>query len=407
MSFVWEAEDLELSRRVAVKIVDDPVLGAELLLREARALASVRHPGLPTVHGVGVHDGWTYLVMERVFGVTLEEHLDRRRAQPLSSEEGVAILGPIAEILAAVHGAGMAHRDLKPGNVMLSPGRTVLLDFGIMLPEVTARDGDRCGTPRYLAPELITGTPAPGQAHLVDTYAFGVMAYEMFAGTPPFVADSLVRTLEHHLSTPAPRLDAVRPDLRRELVELVLSCMAKLPGERPGDMQAVAWELRSLQRQRSEASGPIAIPRSPREVFRRAATNPALELPSNGWEVLVVEDDAENRESLGVALKERGYRARAASDGLDALELIRRTGWRPSVILLDLMMPRMDGYQFLAVQAGDPMLDSIPVVVTTASPSDEVRKFAAVRAVVPKPAALPALLQAVEGVCRRSPSSDG
>src|SRR5690349_6294377 len=76
MSYVFEAHDTLLSRRVAVKVLDDAQLGAEMLVHEAKALASIRHAGLPAVHGLGVHRGWTYLIMERLYGVTLERHLE-------------------------------------------------------------------------------------------------------------------------------------------------------------------------------------------------------------------------------------------------------------------------------------------------------------------------------------------
>jgi CheY-like chemotaxis protein len=118
------------------------------------------------------------------------------------------------------------------------------------------------------------------------------------------------------------------------------------------------------------------------------------------WEILIIEDDDDIREALATVLNARGCRTFAAKDGRDALELIRRRGWRPALILLDLMMPVMDGQQFLESQAGDPCLDGIPVVLVTAQPSDHVRRFAAVRGVVPKPLELPALLEIIHEVCQ-------
>ncbi len=356
-SLVYDAYDALLSRRVAIKIVDDPNVGPEALLHEARALAAIRHPGLPVVYGVGSHDGWTFLVLERVYGVTLEEHLDQGRGRPMALDEALAILGPVGETLAAVHAAGMAHRDLRPANVTLAPGRTVLLDFGV------AARAPRTGTRRYTAPEVVAGAVAGGNAHLVDVYAFGAIAYEMLAGGPPFESDT---------AAPPPHLGSVRPDLPHELTELVLACMARSPLDRPNDMQAVVWELRNLG--------------------RKPATMP--------WEVLIVDDDEDGREGLASSLKERGFRTRVASDGRDALDLIRRTGWRPSVILLDLAMPVMDGYQFLAIKGGDPQLDGIPVLLVTAQAADEARRFPSVRGVVAKPLSMPSLFAQLGEVCR-------
>ncbi len=405
MSLVFEADDTMLSRRVAIKVVDDPQLGAEMLVNEAKALAAVRHPGLPIVYGLGVHRGWTYLVMERLYGVTLEEHLDGRgRMRRMDLDEGLATLLAIADVLATVHASGMAHRDLKPSNVMMCQGgRVALLDFGIMLPEVTARHFPRCGTPRYLAPELIDGNVVPGQAHLVDIYALGAMAFEMFAGRPVFDAGTLLQLLEHHVRTPPPALAELRPDLPPAVCELIASCLAKQPHERPHDMQAIAWELRSLRRRSAEQSGPIrtsAPVRSPRETYRRAQTDPAMSATSLPWDVLIVEDDADIRDGLASVLKSRGFRTRVAADGSDALDLIRRRGWRPSVILLDMNMPVMDGRQFLESQAGDPCLDGIPVLLVTAQPPADADRYASVRGVVPKPLDLSALLALLGSVCR-------
>ncbi len=251
-SYVFEAEDSFLSRRVAIKVVEDAQTGADTLVQEAKALAATRHAGLPIVHGLGTHRGFTYLVLERLYGVTLDEHLARAPRHRVPLDEGLDLLIGIADVLAAVHRAGIAHRDLKPGNVMLCPeGRIVLLDFGIVVPEVAARDVTRCGTPRYVAPEVIRASIVPGQAHLVDVYAFGAMAFEMFAGVPAFDADTTVRTLERHLEAPPPLLADARPDLPEALSTLVDACLAKAPAERPA-MMTVSWELLGLRRRSHE-----------------------------------------------------------------------------------------------------------------------------------------------------------
>jgi serine/threonine-protein kinase len=300
--------------------------------------------------------------------------------------EALPVLTAIADVLSAVHAAGMAHRDLKPGNVMLCPGfRTVLLDFGIVLPEVSAADMARCGTPRYLAPEVISGRVAPGRAHLVDTYAFGTVAYETLAGRPPFDASSTVELLEKHLRAVPTDLAELRRDVPPRLVSLIMSCLAKDPSERPEDMEAVSWELRSHQRRQVEGSGPVRVrPGAVRETYR--------------MEILIVEDDEDIREGLATVLNARGCRTVVAADGREALELMRTKGWRPSLILLDLMMPVMDGRGFLESQVGDPCLDGIPVVLVTAQQADEARRFPSVRGVVPKPLEMPALLDLIQEV---------
>lgn len=406
MSYVYEAEDRLLSRRVALKVLAHSQQGVDLLLDEARALSAVRHSGLPTVHGVGLHRGCSYLVMERIYGLSLEQHLDQAQRRPLSLDEGLAILAPITETLAAVHAAGFAHRDLAPANIMISPGRVVLLDLGITPPEVTAKDFVRYGTPDYLAPELIDEKVRPGSAHLVDTYAFGAMAFEMFAGRPPFEAETPELLFEQHRTATPPHLVVLRPDLPRALSELVDACLAKDPLDRPRDMQAITWELRNLRRRAVDGSGPVRIPghaASTRETYRRALTDPAIETASGtSWDVLVVDDDEDGRTGLAAVLKAQGFRPRVAVDGREAIDLIHRTGWRPCVIVLDLVMPVMDGFQFLAIQAEDAALNEIPVIVVTGTRAEDARRFSAVRGVISKPFVMSSLLVLLRDVCRSS-----
>ena len=128
MSTVWDAWDSDLRRAVALKTVDDPDDGGELLVNEARALAAVRHPGLPMVHALGNSDGRRYLVLERLYGETLAERLRPGAPGAMPFAEALGVLVDVADILHAVHQAGMVHFDVKPANIMLCRAhRTVLL----------------------------------------------------------------------------------------------------------------------------------------------------------------------------------------------------------------------------------------------------------------------------------------
>jgi serine/threonine-protein kinase len=325
------------------------------------------------------------MVMERVYGIDLERHL--ARGCVIDVPEALGILAQTADALAAVHRAGMAHRDLKPGNVMLCAGaRVVLLDLGIMLPEIDTATLVRCGTPRYLAPEVIRGVIARGDAHMVDVYALGAMAFELFAGRPVFDAESIVRMLEHHVMTPAPDLSALRPDLPNALVALVAACLQKDPRERPRDMEAVAGDLRNIARRLvtrpTTGSGPVV---GVRERVRR--------------DVLIIEDDEDIREGLSTILTARGFRVTVAANGREAQDLIARRGRRPNVILLDLMMPVMDGVEFLSQQSTLPSLDGVPVLLVTAQSPANALGFPSVRGVVSKPLAMATLLRRLADLC--------
>ena len=248
MGEVYEANEVALDRRVAIKIASD-AKAALLLRREAQALAAVRDRGLPTVYRCGAHRGLRFIALERLDGVTLDEHL--MRARRLSIGEALRILVRLANVLDAVHAAGMAHRDLKPGNVMMCAGdRLVLLDFGVAIAEVDTSYRDTfCGTPRYIAPEAIRGAIEPGQAYQLDVYALGAMAFEMLAGRPPFVGRTLPELLDRHIADPVPDLAKLRGETPADLVALIHACLAKDPRQRPVSMAAIAWELQGCQRQ--------------------------------------------------------------------------------------------------------------------------------------------------------------
>ncbi|HZU85635.1 MAG TPA: serine/threonine-protein kinase, partial [Polyangiaceae bacterium] len=189
MGEVYDAHDKALNRRVALK-VERPTIAPDYLLREGRALAAIRHPGVVTVHTIGQHRGVSFLVLERVYGLSLDRMIDQRRSrgERFPVAEALDLLVSIADALSVVHRAGLAHRDVKPGNVMLAPGgRVVLMDFGLVLPNAD-RAGHKiaAGSLQYMAPEALTADVAEGAAALVDVYAFGVLAYELLTGIVPF-----------------------------------------------------------------------------------------------------------------------------------------------------------------------------------------------------------------------------
>ncbi|HTJ44685.1 MAG TPA: serine/threonine-protein kinase [Kofleriaceae bacterium] len=257
MGAVYAADDLELQRPVAIKTMRD---GA-VLRREARALAQVHHTNVVAVHRVGAHRDVTFMVMERLYGTPLSEHIAarRQRSRGFELDDALAILCGIADGLTALHRAGIAHLDLKPANVILcAGGRVVLVDLGIMVPEVIAGDRDPCGTPFYMAPELIDRALVPGRACRADVYSFGALAHELIAGDPPFPGTERAAVLARHLVEPPPDLCAIRSDLPHRLGELVRACLSKLAADRPETAEELAWELRAIA---ARTSRPIRRPR--------------------------------------------------------------------------------------------------------------------------------------------------
>jgi eukaryotic-like serine/threonine-protein kinase len=247
MGQVYAADDLDLQRSVAVKTAS--AAATEQLRREAQALAQVHHRGVVTVFRFGVHRAMPFMVMERLYGTSLAELITSTAGlRPIDVAAAIDLLGGIAEGLAALHDAGIAHLDLKPGNVVLcASGRTVLVDLGIMVPEVTAAPRPPCGTPFYMAPELIEGTLAPGRARAADLYSFGALAHELLTGEPPFIAADITAVLACHLVDEPPDLRALRPDVPPRLAALVRACLEKDADDRPPCAEEIEWELRALR----------------------------------------------------------------------------------------------------------------------------------------------------------------
>jgi serine/threonine-protein kinase len=260
MGQVYDAYDLKLARPVAIKVAW-PNVGAAAVRKEAQALAAIRHPAMVAVYSCGEHEGTEFVVMERVPGVTLATHLRRRAnaGKPLTLPEIIGVLGALADGLGAVHRAGIAHRDVKPDNVMLAPGgRVVLMDFGVFLPEFAVSASSASGSPAYMAPETISGAIATGGGFLVDVYAFGVIAFELATGDVPFRGESAREIFVQHLSAKPPSLRDLcpeRPELLGPFEVLVGQLLAKDPFERPQSMEEIIHQLRRLR----DASGPLTV----------------------------------------------------------------------------------------------------------------------------------------------------
>ena len=342
MGRVYGAHDLALNRRVAIK-ASWPTVDRALLHKEAQALASVRHPGMIDVYGAGTHRGIAFLVMELLYGVNLAAFLEKRHGdKPFDVREALDVLIAVADALAAVHRSGIAHRDVKPANIMLTPnGRIVVMDFGLFQPENESL-AVPSGTPEYMAPESLTGTVDPRNAFYLDIYALGITAYELLSGELPFLGDSPAATLARHLEQPPPDLCAARPDLPPRLAALVREMLAKEPLDRPASMEAVAFRLRAVREAASQVT------------------------PQAKFTVLVVDDDAALGKLLGLYVLRAVPEAAIVTveDAEQALTAVRER--RPDVMLLDLHMPKMNGIELCMMLRGMHLADQCTIVAVSA-----------------------------------------
>ncbi len=245
MGEVWRAEDSLLNRAVAVKLLPTGRAGDDAFLArfraEARYAASLSHAGIARVYDYGESSefGGAYLVMELVNGEPLSAIL--ARAGALSSDATLDIISQSARALDVAHQAGIVHRDIKPGNLLVAAGGTTkITDFGIATAVAAAQashlteTGMVMGTAMYVSPEQATGAKVTDAS---DIYSLGVVAYECLAGHPPFTASEPLAIAFAHKHEPVP---ALPPEVPQPVSELVYHMLAKTPEERPASMRAVA-----------------------------------------------------------------------------------------------------------------------------------------------------------------------
>lgn len=242
MGEVFRAVDTRLGRQVAVKISNEKF--SERFEREARAISALNHPNVCTLYDVGTSpSGVSYLVMELVEGETLAARLKRGR---LSLQETLKYGEQIANALAAAHAKGITHRDLKPGNIMVTDHGVKVLDFGLAksLHDATMTASHvAMGTPAYMAPEQVEGKEADARA---DLFALGIVVYEMAAGKRPFPNASLGGMLVAG-SVIAPDLSRTCVDVPADLDALVAKLLAKDPSDRFQSAAEVARELSGIE----------------------------------------------------------------------------------------------------------------------------------------------------------------
>jgi serine/threonine protein kinase len=347
MGQVFDAQDVALVRRVAIKANFADIDLQFSIRNEARALAALRHPGVIGVYALGCHGGVDYMVMEHVSGVTLAHHLERL-GEGMTQPERLDVLVAIADAMAAIHRAGLSHGDVKPENVLLAAsGRVVLTDLGLVRAAYEPASGIVAGTPDYMAPEIFSGRQLATERHLADVYAFGVLAYRMLAGVLPYHVKDALDVLVGHAEGAIPRLsDAVV--VPRRLSELVTSLMAKDANDRPPSMDAVVWQLRAAK-----------------EEITREAAEPGLS-------VLIVDDDTDIARLVALYVKQAAPAAEIhiASDAGQALEVFRKKP--PRLVFLDLNMPKMSGFELFTYLRGVHLVDASTVVAMSAggSPTD-------------------------------------
>ena len=252
MAEVYLAEQISLRRQVAFKVLRSTLAKDESYVRrfhqEARAAASLIHANIVQIYEVDCIDGIWFIAQEYVRGWNLQEYLARRGTPDLKL--AVRIMVQVAAALRKAAEQGIVHRDIKPENIMLAAnGEVKVADFGLARLSGSnpganlTQVGFTMGTPLYMSPEQVEGKPLDPRS---DIYSFGVTAYHMLAGEPPFRGDTAIAVAVQHLNAQPPRIELVRPDLPPALCQMIHKMFAKSLDERYASARDLHRELRTL-----------------------------------------------------------------------------------------------------------------------------------------------------------------
>jgi branched-chain amino acid transport system substrate-binding protein len=317
MATVYRAYDTRLDADVAVKVIRRSAFAPDQLEqvlkrfeREAKSLAKLSHANIVGIIDYGDYEGAPYLVMEYLPGGTLKDKL----GQPIPSRDAARLLLPIARALDFAHRKGMAHRDVKPSNILITAdGDPMLTDFGIAK-ILEAQEGATLtgtgvgiGTPEYMAPEQWTGQAGPSS----DIYSLGVVFYEMLTGRKPYTADTPAAVLLKQASDPLPDPRTLVPDLPDQAERVLLRALAKKPEDRFASMAEFATALENLRGEQTQAA------------LHPAAVLPAAEIPA-----------ADQKTMAAVEGKEASSETVLAAPSVDRAETKESTG-KPKPVGID------------------------------------------------------------------------
>jgi serine/threonine protein kinase len=343
---VLDAMDETLGRRVALKLSWEP---NDRLRAEARAIAAFRHPSLPTLHYFGTDRSLDFVVLERIYGVTVSDQLTilQQAEEPMSTREVIELLSATADAISTIHEAGLFHLDVRPSNIMLTADRrVVLMDFGLVVPELgLAAQARHAGTRNYMAPELV-GPVDVETARLADIYGLGVTAFELLTGRVPVEVRSVAELARRQ--DPLPSVRSFRSDVPEELAYLVDAMLDLDPARRPATADTVRRQLTPSRR-------PVQQTRS--------------------YRLMVVEDSPFIAKTLAKyannALPDVDVQVHYSAES--ALEALKT--WEPDAMLLDMHMDGMNGIELCMYMRGAGIAPSCELIAVSASISADDREL--------------------------------
>jgi serine/threonine-protein kinase len=256
MGAVYLAYDPETKRQVALKLLLDHLAATSSLReqfhREAKLIASLNHAYIAPIYDFGEYNNQPFIVIPYLSGGTLAQKLAQGQRR-LKSNQIVSIIHRVATALDEAHRHNIIHQDVKPGNILFNDkGEAFLADFGIAVLQVSdlAAEGQLGGTPQYMSPEQIRAImKKEGWGNLdgrSDIYALGIVLFELLTGRVPYPTGTPREIAMAHLTQPAPRLQAIKPDLPAAYQEVIDRALAKDPAQRYQTGQALAKDVQEL-----------------------------------------------------------------------------------------------------------------------------------------------------------------
>jgi HAMP domain-containing protein/predicted Ser/Thr protein kinase len=254
MGIVYKASDTQLDETVAIKTLPGDVMqrspeDLERFKREIRLARKITHRNVLRTYDYGEAEGVYFISMEFVRGYTLSELLEEAPGHRMATRVGMGIARQICRGLQAAHEQGIIHRDIKPQNVLIDhKGEVKVMDFGIArmaeAKEGMTQAGLIVGTPHYMSPEQVQGKQLDSKS---DVYSIGILLYEMLAGEKPFIAPSLTAILTAHITEKPKPLIEVRPDVGKQINDIIMRCLAKDPKDRYADAGQLLHDLDQVQ----------------------------------------------------------------------------------------------------------------------------------------------------------------